>query len=58
MANALVKGTRVCPYCSQEVCVINDNGEDGDERFNYLENHPAPGKQEFCEGSEKLLAEL
>jgi hypothetical protein len=57
-ASTLIVGSSTCPHCLQgNIQVVNDGGQQGDPRMNYLENHfSAPGT--LCPASEKMLTEL
>ncbi len=50
----MVIGKTTCPYCHQnDIKVLNDNGSDGNPRFNYFENHYTESHGDnLCHGSE------
>ena len=55
----IIVGQATCTHCNQpDLSVVNDKGNTGDKRFNYLENHYPEGKHDLCIGSEKFLSDF
>lgn len=57
MVSIYVIGRSYCPCCKRgDVSVLNDNGLQGQPRFDYLINHTKPRSTKIlCEGSEKMI---
>ena len=51
----MVIGKAICPICGQEAKVVNDQGEQGNPFFNYLEDHSMHCCSDLCGGSEQML---
>ena len=51
-------GKAQCPWCAQEITVLNDRGKDGPTNNHYFQKHCLKNTSTKCNGSEESLSRL